>query len=262
MPSSVLIGGRRRSHITLPGYRLGMKPANYGQRYPAEVLTREEVGRLLAACSRRGPTGIRNRALIVVMWRAGLRISEALSLYRKDIDLDAGTIAILHGKGDRRRVVGIDPEALAVIEKWIEYRRRLGIGPASTLFCTISGETRGRRLKDSYVREALKDLGRKAGIEKRVHPHGLRHTHAAELAREGVPVHLIRKQLGHASLATTERYIDHLTPLEVIRAMQRRSWVSDPHLGSDDDELGSGAAAGGPGGGGRPPGPLAIAAAA
>ncbi len=226
MPSSVLIDGRRRSAITLPGYRLGMKPANYGQKYPAEVLTREEVERLLAACSRRGPTGLRNRALIVTMWRAGLRVSEALALRPKDVDLDYGTIVILHGKGDRARTVGIDPQAAAVIDAWVRRRRELRVGPLAPLYCTLSGETKGRRVKDSYVREALKDLARKAEIEKRVHPHGLRHTHAAELAREGVPVHIIRKQLGHASLATTERYIDHLTPLEVINAMQRRDWLT------------------------------------
>jgi site-specific recombinase XerD len=226
VPSSVLINGRRRSVITLPGYRLGMKPANYGRKYPAEILTREEMSRLLAACSRRGPTGLRNRALIITMWRSGLRVSEALALRPKDVNLDHGTITVLHGKGDRARTVGIDPQAAAVIDAWIQRRKTLGIGPLSPLFCTISGETAGRRVKDSYVREALKDLAKKAGIEKRVHPHGLRHTHAAELAREGVPVHIIRRQLGHGSLATTERYIDHLTPMDVITAMQTRDWAT------------------------------------
>lgn len=219
-----LVGERSRSPITLPGYRLGMRPANYGQKYPAEVLTRDEVGRLLAACSRRGHAGLRNRALIVVLWRTGLRIAEALALRTKDVNLEAGTITILHGKGDRARTVGIDPQAGAVLEQWLERRRAIGMTPASPLFCTISQPRPGRPLHSAYVREAFKDLAMKAGIEKRVHPHGLRHTHASELAREGVPVHVIRKQLGHASLATTERYIDHLAPLEVIHAMQARTW--------------------------------------
>lgn len=226
MQRSIVVEGVRRSAITMPGYRLGMKPANAGKRYPAEVLTPAELGRLLAACPRRGPVGVRNRALIITMWRAGLRVAEALSLYRKDIDLDAGSITILHGKGDRRRTVGIDPAAAAVIRDWIEYRReRLALGPASTLYCTVSGQTRGRRLKDSYVREMLKDLAHKAGIQKRVHPHGLRHTHASELAREGVPIHIIRRQLGHSSLAVTARYVEHLSPWEVIDAMKAREWA-------------------------------------
>lgn len=249
MPSSVLIDGRRRSVITLPGYRLGMKPANYGQKYPAEVLSREEVGQLLAACSRRGPTGLRNRALIIVMWRAGLRVAEALALLPKDVDLEAGTIAVLHGKGDRRRVVGLDPQACAVVEAWLARRRALGIGRGAPLFCTISGTTRGRKLQSAYVREALKLLARKSGIEKRVHPHGLRHTHASELAREKVPVNIIRRQLGHGSLATTARYIEHLMPSEVIEAMQQRVWLThEPPPASELVELDRESAIDAPGG--------------
>jgi site-specific recombinase XerD len=74
-------------------------PANKGKRYPAEPLTGLEVRSLMAACSRRAPTGIRNRALIAVLSRAGLRISEALALESKDLDRSRGAIRILHGKG-------------------------------------------------------------------------------------------------------------------------------------------------------------------
>lgn len=213
----------RRSPITLPGYRLGMEPANKGKKYPAEILTRDEVGQLLTACSRRGNAGVRNQALIIVLWRAGLRVAEALALEPKDVDLGGGEITILHGKGDRRRIVGIDAQAAAVIQLWVDRRRDLRIPRGSPLFCTITRPGAGGRLSSSYVREALKDLAAKTGIEKRVHPHGLRHTHAAEIAREGVPIHVIRRQLGHSNLATTERYIDHLTPQEVIQAMQNRA---------------------------------------
>ncbi|HWF49713.1 MAG TPA: site-specific integrase [Solirubrobacteraceae bacterium] len=230
MPRSVLIEGRRRSAVTVPGYRLGMKPANAGKKYPAEILTSDEIHRLMAACGRHGLAGPRNRAMIVTLWRGGLRVTEMLELRPKDIDLEAGTISILHGKGDRRRVIGIDPEAAAVIDVWLTLRRELrGLGaPLGTapVFCVISHPNIGGRQHSSVVRETLKDLAVKAGIEKRVHPHGLRHTHAAELAREGVPVHVIRKQLGHSSLDTTERYINHLAPLEVIRAIQRRTWAT------------------------------------
>ena len=77
------------------------------RRLPPEVLTNDEVLRLIDACSNT-PTGLRNRALIAVLYRAGLRVSEALDLYPKDVDAAAGTIRVLHGKGDRSRVVGID----------------------------------------------------------------------------------------------------------------------------------------------------------
>jgi len=68
-------------------------------------------------------------------------------------------------------------------------------------------------------------LASKAGIEKRVHPHGLRHAHAAELAAEGLPPNLIQLQLGHSSLATTDRYLRHIAPAELVRAMQSRTWA-------------------------------------
>lgn len=222
-----IAAARRRSYVTLPGYRAGMKPANYGKRYPAEVLSRDEVARLLAACSRRGSAGLRMRALIVLLYRSGLRISEALDLQVKDIDLEHGTIAVLHGKGDRSRVVGIDPQGQAVIERWLARRRELGLR-GGIVFCLITkGPRFGGRQHSSVVREALKSLAVKADIEKRVHPHGLRHTHAAEIAREGVPIHIIRKQLGHVDLGTTARYIDHLTPQDVIDAIRgREPWAT------------------------------------
>ena len=82
----------------------------------------------------------------------------------------------------------------------------------------------GTPLSPVYVRTMLPRLARKAGIDKRVHAHGLRHTHAAELASEGVPMNAIQAQLGHSSLATTDRYIRHIAPQELIKAMQGRGW--------------------------------------
>lgn len=183
----------------------------------------------MGAASRRGAAGIRNRALIVVLWRGGLRIGEALALRLADVDLEARSIAVLHGKGDRRRVVGIDARAVEVVGAWVERRRRLGIrrGP---LFGTISGGPGqwGKPMSDAYVRATLAGYGRRAGIEKRVHAHGLRHTFAAELAAEGVPMNVIRRALGHSSLATTDRYVNHVAPEDVLEAMRRRRWPGDP----------------------------------
>ena len=74
------------------------------------------------------------------------------------------------------------------------------------------------------MRHLLPRLAAKAGIEKRVHPHALRHTHAAELAREGVPLNLIQAQLGHSNVATTSRYLAHIAPVEVSETMRQRTW--------------------------------------
>jgi integrase/recombinase XerD len=196
----------------------GSHPAK-GRRYPAEPLTAAEVDALLRGCSGRAPTGIRNRALIAVMYRAGLRIAEALALRPADVNLADGTVRVLHGKGDKSRTVGLDAGAMAVVARWMDRRREFGFrnGP---LFCTLAGGP----LSDRYVRDMLKRLAARAGLEKRVHPHGLRHTHAAELVREGVPMNVIRDQLGHSSLAVTDRYLRNVAPADVIKLGQSRTW--------------------------------------
>ena len=195
-------------------------PANAGKRYPAEVLTPDEVHRLLRAPSSRAPTGIRNRALLAVLYRAGLRCAEALALMPKDIDRDAGTVRVLHGKGDKARTVGMDPEAFALLERWLDARAAKGINGRAPIFCTLKGGA----LKSAYVRALLPRLAHKAGIDKRVHAHGLRHTMAAEMRAEGQDIGVISKALGHSSIATTARYLDHVAPVAVIDAMRSRSW--------------------------------------
>jgi integrase len=92
------------------------------------------------------------------------------------------------------------------------------------VFCTVTKGNIGQPLGAAYWRETIKRLGKRAGIEKRVHSHGLRHTHAVELMRESTPSIVIRRQLGHSSLAVTERYLDHLEPGEVVQTMQQRHW--------------------------------------
>jgi site-specific recombinase XerD len=211
---------RKQSPAIRAGYLAGRTPANAGRTYPAEILTPAEVQTLIRACSSRAPTGVRNRALLVTLYRGGLRLSEALALFPKDLDARAGTITVLHGKGDRRRTIGLDPGAFAVVDRWLEKRAKLGISPRGPLFCTLDG----RRLDDSYVRRLLRRLGERCGIHKRVHPHGLRHTHAAELAAENLPANLIQAQLGHGSLATTDRYLRHIAPQQLIDVIRRREW--------------------------------------
>lgn len=199
----------------------GVRPSNKGRRFPAELLSPEEVRALLRACSARAPTGIRNRALIAVLYRGGLRISEALALYAKDVDQAVGTVTVLHGKGDQRRTVGMDPAAFALLERWLDKRRALGLSARRPVFCTLRGEA----IDSSYVRRLLPRLAARAGIEKRVHAHGLRHAHAAELAAEGLPVNVVQQQLGHGSLATTDRYLRHIAPRERVEAMRARAWA-------------------------------------
>ena len=191
-----------------------------GKKLPVETLTDEDVRSLIEVCSNRAPTGVRNRALIVVMYRAGLRLAEALELKPKDFDLDLGTIRVLHGKGDKARTVAVDTGAVAVVGRWLDIRTRKSINGRAPLFCTLEGKP----IEQAYIRALLPRLARKAGIEKRVHAHGLRHTFAAQLVSEGVPVNVIQKALGHSSAATTSRYLDHISPQQVIDTLSQREW--------------------------------------
>jgi site-specific recombinase XerD len=183
------------------------------------VLTPAEVAALLAACSSR-PTGVRNRALLVTLYRSGLRITEALSLLPKDLDPISGSIRILNGKGGKSRTVGMDPAAWVYVHHWLVHRHERGIGDYAPLFCMLDGQL----LSSSYVRLLFHRLGHAAGIAKRVHPHGMRHTHAAELRAEGIDIGIISKQLGHTSIATTARYLDHIAPVAVIQVLNQRRW--------------------------------------
>jgi site-specific recombinase XerD len=190
-------------------------------KLPVEILTADEVQSLLKGCSNRCPTGVRNRALIVCLWRAGLRIGEALALLPKDLNAKAGTLRVLHGKGDKARTVALDPQALAVLQRWLDWRQeRLGLTGRQPIFCTLEGGA----LADAYCRGLFKRLGKKAGIVKRCHPHGLRHTHATELLSEGATMGIISKQLGHTSIATTARYLDHIQPQAVLDFVGGRKW--------------------------------------
>jgi site-specific recombinase XerD len=190
------------------------------RRLPAEVYTADEVARLVKACSTRAKSGVRNRALITILYRGGLRISEALALLLKDLDRGAGTVRVLHGKGDKSRTIGLDDGAFAMIERWIDLRAGLNIGARSPIFCTLAGEP----IEPAYIRALLPRLAKKAGIEKRVHAHGFRHTNACELAAEGVEIRIISAQLGHENISTTDRYLKHLLPTQVIDAMRARKW--------------------------------------
>jgi len=195
-------------------------PWNKGRKLPPEVLTPAEVKALMDACSKRAPTGIRNRALIAVLYRGLLRIDEALSLKPKDLNRNPGTIRVLHGKGDKARTVGLDDAAWTVVDVWLERRQAMGMNGRHPVFCNL----KGKRLLTSYCRALFPRLAARAGVDKRVHPHGFRHTGAAEMRAEGIDVGVISKQLGHSSIATTARYLDHISPATVVEAVRSREW--------------------------------------
>jgi site-specific recombinase XerD len=188
-------------------------------RYPADPPTVEEIVAVMRriAVDRHG---LRLRAMIVMLWRGGLRIQEALDLTESDLDARRGSILVRAGKGNKRREVGMDPWAWSDhLAPWVACRAQLPLGP---LFCVIDGATRGRPWSATAVRAELRRYALAAGVRRRFAPHQLRHAHAVELAREGVPLPVIQRQLGHPYVSTTSVYLQEINTEEIISAIHAR----------------------------------------
>lgn len=188
---------------------------------PPEVYTRDEVQRMLdGPLGRNERTRTRNRALLVVMWRAGLRVSEALGLRMDDLRSEEGGVWVRRGKGGKPRLAGMDPESFEALQPWLELRAELELDPGGPVFCTFAGNA----VESSYVRHMCRRLRTKLGLSKRVHAHALRHTHAHELFREGVAEKLIQVQLGHASLESTDKFLRKIGANEAVAVVREREW--------------------------------------
>jgi integrase len=162
--------GRRRSPATSPGFGAGRPPRNKGMRYPADPPTVEGIVAVMRTAGDRAH-GRRLRALIVVLWRAGLRIHEAPALAESDLDQRRGSVVVRRGKGGRGREVGMDQWAWEQLEPWSAVRFELPVGP---LFCVINGPTCGRPWSAAAARTELRRTAATAGVRRRFAPHQLR----------------------------------------------------------------------------------------
>jgi len=143
-----------------------------------------------------------------MLWRAGLRIGEALDLAETDLDRSRGAVLVRRGKGGKRREVGVDRWAWDQLQPWLEIRANLPVGD---MLCVIHGATAGRHWEPSAARKQLRRTAALAGVRRRFAPHQPRHAHAIEMAHEGVPLVVIQRQLGHESTQTTHIY-EHADP--------------------------------------------------
>ena len=130
--------GHHRSPVTMPGFHEGRAPRNKGRRYPADPPTVEEIIAVMRQVGS-GRDGARLHALIVILWRAGLRIGEALDLAETDLDASRGAVLVRRGKGGRRREVGMDRWAWSQLDPWLALRRELPVG-----FAVVRGPRRDR----------------------------------------------------------------------------------------------------------------------
>jgi integrase len=210
--------GRRRSPATMPGFHAGHAPGNKGLRYHADPPKVEEIVAVMRAVGDRAH-GRRLRGLIAILWRSGLRIQEALALTEGDLDHRRGSLLVRRGKGGRRREVGVDAWGWEQLQPWLDLRRELPIGP---LLCVMNGTTRGRHWSPAAARAELRRAAAAVGVRRRFAPHQLRHAHAVEMAREGVPLIVIRRRLGHSNLGITSVYLHGIDSGEIIETVRAR----------------------------------------
>ena len=177
------------------------------------VLDGEEVGRLLATPRATTVLGVRDRALLALLYGTGIRASECASLRESQIDLRALTVTV-RGKGGDERTIPFNDEVAARLREYVQVRGSQL--PAAPFFRSRSGKSLAR----GTIYERVRTLGRRARLAKPLSPHRLRHTFASHLVREGVGLVTIRDLLGHRQITSTQIYL-HVTAQDLCAAAER-----------------------------------------
>jgi integrase/recombinase XerD len=163
-----------------------------------------EVDRLLATPDQSQPRGLRDYAMICVLYATGLRVSELISLRLEDVDLTRGFL-MTRGKGNKERIVPMGQRALTAIESYLRNARSHLIGKQESIY--LFAGKRGEPMTRQCFWKLLKDHALGAGITKSISPHQLRHSFATHLVERGADLRAVQAMLGHADLATTEIYM-------------------------------------------------------
>ena len=172
------------------------------QRLP-EVLSLEEIERMIAQIDMSKAEGHRNRAIIEILYGSGLRVSELVNLRLSDIYVVEGYIRVC-GKGNKQRLVPISQEAMTWFAYWLEDRHALDIKPEATDIVFLNRY--GRQLTRAMIFTIVKRLAAQADIHKTISPHTLRHSFATHLLQNGADLRIIQQLLGHETIGTTEIY--------------------------------------------------------
>lgn len=168
----------------------------------ADVLSEEEIRRVLAACDVKTDWGARAHAILTLMLDAGLRLSEVTGLRTADVDLEAGWLKVL-GKGGKERIVPFGAATQRTLWRYLNHYRPEPLGPDVYFFLTLDG----RPLGPSGLQSTIKRIARRSGVE-RLHPHLCRHTFATRYLINGGDVFSLQQILGHTTLEMVRRYVN------------------------------------------------------
>lgn len=180
-----------------------LESPNIGFKLP-EVLTVEEIDRIIATVDRSKAEGQRNRAITETLYSCGLRVSELVNLKLSDLYFDEGFIKV-EGKGNKQRLIPISPRAINEIKLYFTDRNQIEVKSGHEDFVFISLR-RGKRLSRIMIFHMIKELAQQASITKNISPHTFRHSFATHLLEGGANLRAIQCMLGHESIATTEIY--------------------------------------------------------
>ncbi len=196
-----------------------------GVRKPRpEPFTREEMHAILSEYWRNRPDEIRNKALIVFLYRCAARIGATLRMMPGDIDWTHNLVRIYKDKGGKTRNVVLDDRAKKYLRRWADKRAQLGIGDDKPFFCAYRPGNAGNPIAESNMLTRFRKKCRKAGITRRATLHLLRHTGASELLEEGFDIATISRVLGHSTIMTTYRYLHELRPDLMNVRLAQREW--------------------------------------
>jgi len=192
-----------------------------GSKLP-EVLSVEEIDRMLELIDLSKPQGRRNKAMLETLYSCGLRVTELVELQISGIFRAEGFIRVI-GKGDKERLVPFSPHALKEIDLYLPDRNSLSIQAGNEDFLFLN--RRGKMLSRKMVFTIVKDLAKSAGIQKTVSPHTFRHSFATHLVEGGADLRAVQEMLGHESITTTEIYthLDSAYLREAIISFHPRS---------------------------------------
>lgn len=216
---------QREEIITINPFATTSSP-KLDKRLP-EFLTIEEMERLLKAPDLSTPQGMRDRALMELLYASGLRVSELTGLNLEEIDFDTHEVRIL-GKGSKERVVLMGEPAMKALSIYLKQGRPRLL--AKKKVSAVLVNRYGKCLSERFVQKKIQDYANAVGIKKRVHPHMLRHTFATHLLDGGADLRVVQELMGHAQLTSTQIYT------HVTKSHARKVYLSAHPMAKEDEK--------------------------